>query len=213
MNVSSANNSLANLQLLQSLLSNPTKTSASDLEALFSKSLSSAKNSTQTGSSTDSSSTKSTDKSNDSSTADARKSQSMSMLKALLNFDSVSPLLAALNSSGSSGSGSDGFESLISSMGNSSSSDLLTQALGGTGSGGDIFSMLQNLQGASSGSGSEDSFYDSNFALVQALSNSGMSASQMTQVFNQVQANSQYNQRGTTAALDSTLPSFYSTTA
>jgi hypothetical protein len=113
----------------------------------------------------------------------------LSMLQALQNYNSITntdPFLQAFDESDSQNN-NDTIDSMFNSLANPISSNPYSD---------------QNAMPL-----------DSNYALIKALQNSGMSSSQMDQVLNYIQMNSQYNQQGNVNSLTDTLPGLFSTSA
>lgn len=181
MDISSLTSSLQNIQSLQNLYSTQAKPVAATQNSDFSQALKTSKASTPTSS----------DQSTD----------SLSMLKDLIansSFDRTDLLLQALNSdSDNSTNNVNSVDSLPGLNETSASTDPFIQALNESESN-NSFASLEGLQGTdSNGSQLEDTLFNSNLALENALTKSGMPASRITQVLNAVNMNSQYNQNGT----------------
>lgn len=195
MGISSLNSSsLQSILSLQNLLSTPTQSSSTAQSSDFSKALQASDASTATN---------------------TQKSDSLSMLKALMvnsSIDSSNLLLQALDNSETdrNTNKSNTLDSLFSLIGTPTSADPLMQALNASGS--DSSSLgIDGIQPADSNVNQlQDSLYNSDFALLDALTNSGMSASQITQVLNTVNLGSQYNQQGTMGSSGNSTPNLFS---
>jgi hypothetical protein len=181
MGISPISNSLPDFQPIKRLASPSAPSSAKTLNSLISQSLQPS--------------------ASPSSTSGAQPIDALSMLKSLMGYNSTpaaDPLLEILKTNDSNDK-TDSFESLLNMVGTPVSMDSLLQGMGGTGSGTSDLSTLLGMTGTNSNSESQtsDPFFDGNAALVQALQKSGMPASRITEVLNQVQISSQYNEQGT----------------
>ena len=180
MNISSVfSNPLPNIQSLQSYLTKqvksslPVKSSASaNINAVIARS-------TQ-------------DTQGSSSAASTQKVDPLSMLQALMGYNSVNstdPLFDALNETNTDNNSQD-MTALLNMAG--SPINPYVQQLQNLNSNNDLLSMYQSIQGTTPGNAADNyTPFDSNSALLRAFQSSGMSDSRVAEVFNQVQISSQ----------------------
>ena len=180
MDISSINSNsaqdLQSLQNLYSLLYPSGQNSAANTNALFSDVLQSAKKAT---------------------TNNTQAADNMAMLQALQGYNTFNALDSLFQATGDSGTANN-TGSIPGPTDSASNNDGLLAALEGANTGdssGD--SLLQQMFQTSGDSGdSAASFFNSDDAMMQAMTGAGMSLSQINQMLAALQTNTQYNQQG-----------------